>query len=244
MCPELMPTESKKIRKYIRGFPEGIKGNITSSKPATLHEAINMARALVEQSVQGIRRYFLQHLDSNQAMLESEAEMTYHAYATGEKTPKPKSTKKKVDSESSSKTKLTQASKGKRIKTVAKGDKPARRSICNRSRKGFNSDIAVSFGSGADELTGSIPGVPDVPTYKSDDEQISWKSSKEDDDDEQTNLDNDGDDFVHPKLSTHDDEARQDDEVNEEESDDESNEDSDEEVQGANIEEKEMDEDT
>ncbi|GKG68612.1 hypothetical protein Tco_0761077, partial [Tanacetum coccineum] len=40
--------------------------------------------------------------------------------------------------------------------------------------------------------------------------------------------------FVHPKLSTHDDEARQDDEVNEEESD--------EEVQGANIEEEEMDE--
>ncbi|GKA96895.1 hypothetical protein Tco_0818990, partial [Tanacetum coccineum] len=53
MCPELMPTESKKIGKYIRGFPEGIKGNMISSKPATLHEALNMARALVEQSVQG-----------------------------------------------------------------------------------------------------------------------------------------------------------------------------------------------
>ncbi|GJY17038.1 putative reverse transcriptase domain-containing protein, partial [Tanacetum coccineum] len=53
MCPELVSTESKKIEKYIRGFPERIKGNITSSKPATLHEAINMARALVEQSVQG-----------------------------------------------------------------------------------------------------------------------------------------------------------------------------------------------
>ncbi|GJU46910.1 putative reverse transcriptase domain-containing protein [Tanacetum coccineum] len=52
MCPELVPTESKKIGKYIRGFPERIKGNITSSKPATLHEAINMARELVEQSVQ------------------------------------------------------------------------------------------------------------------------------------------------------------------------------------------------
>ncbi|GKF90705.1 hypothetical protein Tco_0274406, partial [Tanacetum coccineum] len=33
--------------------PERIKGNITSSKPVTLHEAINMARELVEQSVQG-----------------------------------------------------------------------------------------------------------------------------------------------------------------------------------------------
>ncbi|GJT45556.1 putative reverse transcriptase domain-containing protein [Tanacetum coccineum] len=52
MCPELVSTESKKIETYIRGFPERIKGNITSSKPATLHEAINMARELVEQSVQ------------------------------------------------------------------------------------------------------------------------------------------------------------------------------------------------
>ncbi|GKA05548.1 hypothetical protein Tco_0684668 [Tanacetum coccineum] len=138
----------------------------------------------------------------------------------------------------------------------------------------------------ADEGAGSLPRVPDVPTYESDDEQIFWKSSKEDDEDEvnvseyddddndddfdkddedddadnqddenlddanqddndeQTDSDNDGDDFVHPKLSTHDDEARQDDEVNEEESDkesdDESNEDNDEEVQGGNIEEEEM----
>ncbi|GKE52877.1 hypothetical protein Tco_1488033, partial [Tanacetum coccineum] len=55
---------------------------------------------------------------------------------------------------------------------------------------------------------------------------------------EQTDSDNDGDDFVHPKLSTHDDEARKDDEVNKEES----NEESDEEVQGANTEDEEMDE--
>ncbi|GJS64994.1 putative reverse transcriptase domain-containing protein [Tanacetum coccineum] len=53
MFPELVSTEIKKIEKYIRGFPKRIKGNITSSKPATLHEAINMARELVEQSVKG-----------------------------------------------------------------------------------------------------------------------------------------------------------------------------------------------
>ncbi|GJY50767.1 putative reverse transcriptase domain-containing protein [Tanacetum coccineum] len=51
MCPELVSTEKKKIEKYIRGFPEGIKGNVTSSKPATLHDAINMARELIEQGV-------------------------------------------------------------------------------------------------------------------------------------------------------------------------------------------------
>ncbi|GKE19437.1 hypothetical protein Tco_1427014, partial [Tanacetum coccineum] len=48
-------------------------------------------------------------------------------------------------------------------------------------------------GSSADEGTGSIPGVPDVPTYESDDKQISWKSSKEDDDDE-VNVSEDDDD--------------------------------------------------
>ncbi|GJT72794.1 putative reverse transcriptase domain-containing protein, partial [Tanacetum coccineum] len=52
MCPELVSTERKKIEKYIRGFPEGVKGNVTSSKPATLHDAINMARELIEQGVQ------------------------------------------------------------------------------------------------------------------------------------------------------------------------------------------------
>ncbi|GJY95643.1 hypothetical protein Tco_0512004, partial [Tanacetum coccineum] len=99
-------------------------------------------------------------------------------------------------------------------------------------------------------------------------EKISWKSSDEeddddeanigkdeddddnadhdDDDDERTESDNDGDDFVHPKLSTRDDEARKDDKVNEEESNEESNDKSnnenDEEVQGTNTEEEEMDE--
>nr|GEZ31175.1 hypothetical protein [Tanacetum cinerariifolium] len=53
MCLELVSTKKKKIEKYIHGFPERIKGNITSSKPATLHDAINMACELVEQAVQG-----------------------------------------------------------------------------------------------------------------------------------------------------------------------------------------------
>nr|GEX52523.1 reverse transcriptase domain-containing protein [Tanacetum cinerariifolium] len=38
MCPELVPTEKKKVERYIKGFPKRIKGNITFSKPTTLHE--------------------------------------------------------------------------------------------------------------------------------------------------------------------------------------------------------------
>ncbi|GJW21047.1 hypothetical protein Tco_0031669 [Tanacetum coccineum] len=58
-----------------------------------------------------------QHL-TNQAMLESEAYKTYHAYATSEKTLKPK--KKKANSKSSPKVKHAPASKGKRLKTSSK----------------------------------------------------------------------------------------------------------------------------
>ncbi|GKF84482.1 hypothetical protein Tco_0249380, partial [Tanacetum coccineum] len=58
-------------------------------------------------------------------MLVSKAFKTYRAYATGEKAPKLNATKKKIDSESSLKIKPFQASKGKRIKTSAKGDKHA-----------------------------------------------------------------------------------------------------------------------
>ncbi|GJW59982.1 hypothetical protein Tco_0109317 [Tanacetum coccineum] len=216
---------------------------------------------------------------TNQAMLESEAYMTYRAYATSEKTPKPKTTKKKADFEVSPKTKTTQATKEKRIKSSAKGDKAAKKKkpIETSMDKGLTelSDVALTeakklklviersktqthnshaSGSGADEGTGVKPGVPDVPSYNSDDEQISWKSSDEEDDDEvslndddddvanqdddneQMDSDNEGDDFVHPKFSTHDDDAKQDEEVNKEES----NEESDEEVQGANTEEEEM----
>nr|GEZ41127.1 hypothetical protein [Tanacetum cinerariifolium] len=52
MCPELVPTEKKKIKRYIRGLPERVKGNVTSSRPTTLHDTINMARELVEQAIQ------------------------------------------------------------------------------------------------------------------------------------------------------------------------------------------------
>ncbi|GJV62075.1 hypothetical protein Tco_1468175 [Tanacetum coccineum] len=53
---------------------------------------------------------------------------------------------------------------------------------------------SYACGSGADEGTGSIPGVPDVPTYRSDDEQISWKSSDEEDDEVALNDDDDDND--------------------------------------------------
>ncbi|GKA35328.1 hypothetical protein Tco_0721819 [Tanacetum coccineum] len=199
-------------------------------------------------------------------MLESEAYKTYHAYATGEMIPKPKYVKNKDDSESSPKKNCAQASNGKRIKTSTKVAKPVKKKqpTIMSKEKGLNVLPKVALfeaeqiklatkrsliqtrsshanSSGADEGTGVIPGVLDVPTYNSDDEQISLKYSDEDDDDEvHTESDNDDDDLVHPKLSTFDKKERQDEEDKEEEwSDDEAYDD---ETQGVNVEGEELDE--
>nr|GEY26313.1 hypothetical protein [Tanacetum cinerariifolium] len=60
---------------------------------------------------------------TNQAMLESKAYKTYYAFASREKTPKPKYVRKKADSDTSPKQKPVQATKGTRIKTKAKVEK-------------------------------------------------------------------------------------------------------------------------
>nr|GEW94636.1 retrovirus-related Pol polyprotein from transposon TNT 1-94 [Tanacetum cinerariifolium] len=55
--------------------------------------------------------------------------------------------------------------------------------------------------------TDILQGVPNVPTDESD-EEISWKSSDDDDEVDDKNIDNNGDDFVHPKLSIHEEEDK------------------------------------
>ncbi|GJW98693.1 putative reverse transcriptase domain-containing protein [Tanacetum coccineum] len=45
-------TERKKIKAYIRGLSDNIKGEVTSSKLANLNEAVQMAHTLMEQKVQ------------------------------------------------------------------------------------------------------------------------------------------------------------------------------------------------
>ncbi|GJU14969.1 hypothetical protein Tco_1142935 [Tanacetum coccineum] len=165
--------------------------------------------------------------------------------ATGEKTPRPKSTKKKADSKSFPKTKPTQASKGKKFKTSAKGDKPAKKkqSATNSHASGSGDGVDIQSKvpdeqqqtiSGTNEGAGDKPEVPDVPEYRSESEEESWTFSQgeddeendehdseddndehdsendnDDEDDDQENVsgetesDNDGDDFVHPNLSTY-----------------------------------------
>ncbi|GJS75184.1 putative reverse transcriptase domain-containing protein [Tanacetum coccineum] len=52
MCPRMVEPESVKIDAYIRGLSDNIKGEVTSSKPTNLNEAVRMAHKLMEQKLQ------------------------------------------------------------------------------------------------------------------------------------------------------------------------------------------------
>ncbi|GJX01773.1 putative reverse transcriptase domain-containing protein, partial [Tanacetum coccineum] len=52
LCPEMVPNADQLLERYIEGLPLNIKGNVTSSKPVDLHEAIDMAQGLMYQVVQ------------------------------------------------------------------------------------------------------------------------------------------------------------------------------------------------
>nr|GEV32256.1 hypothetical protein [Tanacetum cinerariifolium] len=41
LCPEAVPTEKKKVEAYIKGLPENIKGETTSSRPVNMNEGGN-----------------------------------------------------------------------------------------------------------------------------------------------------------------------------------------------------------
>nr|GEZ84173.1 hypothetical protein [Tanacetum cinerariifolium]GEZ84514.1 hypothetical protein [Tanacetum cinerariifolium] len=153
---------------------------------------------------------------TNEDIRNSVAYKEYYAIASGAAPPKTKASMRNTQS-SSNTTMPPPTAACTRLSTSAKGKRHAKSSKTKRTR--------------------IIPKVPDVPTNESD-KEISWKSSDEDDDDDvddQSDVDDDdddqedeyeqddddqddndddqdsnkdGDDFVHPKLSTHDKEAK------------------------------------
>ncbi|GJU67657.1 putative reverse transcriptase domain-containing protein [Tanacetum coccineum] len=52
MCLRMVEPESVKVDPYIRGLSDNIKGEVTSSKPTNLNEAVRMAHKLMEQKLQ------------------------------------------------------------------------------------------------------------------------------------------------------------------------------------------------
>ncbi|GKC60562.1 putative reverse transcriptase domain-containing protein, partial [Tanacetum coccineum] len=49
MCPRMVEPERVKVDAYILGLTDNIKGEVTSSKPANLNEAVRMAHKLMEK---------------------------------------------------------------------------------------------------------------------------------------------------------------------------------------------------
>nr|GEV13625.1 hypothetical protein [Tanacetum cinerariifolium] len=52
LCPDVVPNEKKKVELYIKGLPEVIKGERTSSRPTMVNDVVHMARTLMEQKIQ------------------------------------------------------------------------------------------------------------------------------------------------------------------------------------------------
>ncbi|GJX26127.1 hypothetical protein Tco_0232423 [Tanacetum coccineum] len=149
----------------------------------------------------------------------------YYVIASGAEPPKTKARvkKKQVGSDMSN----TSPTKGKRLKTSAKVAKttkkkqPAKTSkakgltvLSEKSSEEDDDDDEVNV---SDDNDDDADNDDDVDKYEDEDDADNPDDVQQDDDDddEKTDSDNDGDDFVHPKLSTHDDEARQDDEEEE-----------------------------
>nr|GEV91851.1 hypothetical protein [Tanacetum cinerariifolium] len=138
---------------------------------------------------------------TNEDIRNSAAYKEYYAIASGAAPPKTKASARKMQSSfDTTMTPLTAA--GIRILTLVKGKQPTELSkakslyvlykvaltevehmMLATKRSLQQTHISQASRSGADEGTGIIPGVPDVPTYESD-EEISWKSSDDDDDDD------------------------------------------------------------
>nr|GEZ67091.1 hypothetical protein [Tanacetum cinerariifolium] len=162
---------------------------------------------------------------TNEDIRNSEAYKEYYDIASGATPPKTKASVRKT--KSSFDTSITPPTvAGTRLSTLAKGKQPAKSCKAKGLTVLFEAEmteaeqmklatkrslqqthISQASGSGADKRTSIISGVPDVPTDESD-EEISWKSSDEDDEVDERNTDNDGDDFVHPKLSILEEEAK------------------------------------
>ncbi|GJW03410.1 hypothetical protein Tco_1562266 [Tanacetum coccineum] len=152
---------------------------------------------------------------TNKDIRNFESYKEYYAIALGAEPPKTKASVKKKQV-GSDKTKTPLTTKGKRLKTSEKvALTEAEQMKLDTKRSLIETHLSHASGLGADEGTGSIPAVPDVPTYGLDDEHIFWKSSDEEDDDEVALNDDDDD--------NDDDDNNDDDEDNDDNNDDADN---------------------
>nr|GEW55904.1 reverse transcriptase domain-containing protein [Tanacetum cinerariifolium] len=252
-----MFTRSIIIQQCVEDLQLGVESyqkKLNLTNPDTYHSDLKRKEAYTTYS--NLRGFIYQNKDKQNRVEKSPVKLTnediknsaaykeYYAIASGAAPPKTKVSIRKTKSSSDTTITPTTAA-GTRLSTSAKGKQPAKSSKAKgltvisevamteaeqmklaTKRSLQQTHISQASGSDTDEGTGIIPGVPDVPTDESD-EEISWKSSDEDDErsdyqeddddqddddqddnDDDQDTDNDDDDFAHPKLSIHEEEAK------------------------------------
>ncbi|GKE10111.1 hypothetical protein Tco_1413662, partial [Tanacetum coccineum] len=162
---------------------------------------------------------------TNEAIKDSESYKEYYPIALGAEPPKTKASIKKKKA-GSDKIKTPTTAKGKRLKTSAKAAKPAKKKQPKSNDEEIDDEVDMS-----DDNDENDDDDDDADNQDDDGQDDDGQDDEgQNVDNEQTDSDNDGDDFVHPKFSTHDQEERQDKEDNEEE--------------GGNVEREELNEET
>nr|GFC30957.1 hypothetical protein [Tanacetum cinerariifolium] len=52
LCPRMVEPEAVKVEQYIQGLTKSIRGDVTSSQPATINDAVRLAYQLARQLIQ------------------------------------------------------------------------------------------------------------------------------------------------------------------------------------------------
>ncbi|GKA09925.1 hypothetical protein Tco_0689358 [Tanacetum coccineum] len=165
-------------------------------------------------------------------MLESKSYNTYYAFTSREKTPTPKIKTKAKVAKSDKKKQPAKMPKAKGLDVLSKvalTEAEQLKLATKRSKTRFHSSHASGSGdgvdtqskgpdeqhlktTGADEGTGTIPWVPDVPIYEYESEKESWGDSEdEDNENDSDDLSDEGDDDNDGNNGNDDDDANDDD---------------------------------
>ncbi|GJY65622.1 hypothetical protein Tco_0467860 [Tanacetum coccineum] len=169
---------------------------------------------------------------TNEDIRNSESYKEYYAIASGKIPPKTKASKKKADSDAPTKQKSPTVPKEKKGKKTGKGKQKAKeletiseatlteaeqlKIISKRSRKETHSSYASSEDDQDKDKNEDDENVQDEDDdAKSGDDELKSQDDQDNDDEAQTEFEDDGDDFIHPKLTTHDDETTHEEETDE-----------------------------
>ncbi|GJZ27174.1 uncharacterized mitochondrial protein-like protein [Tanacetum coccineum] len=168
---------------------------------------------------------------TNEDIRNSESYKEYHAIASGKIPPKTKASKKKADTDATTKQKPPAIPKEKKEKKSGKGKQKAKEletiseAVLTEAVKRLTALMPAvwvqirkrvsSEDDQADDKDVDDKNIDDDEKAQDDENDDDDENVQDDDDEAQTESEDDGDDFIHPKLTTHDDETTHEEETDE-----------------------------